>query len=300
MSWEDEYDQFWSDRYEKCRARDEACRSAGIEPPPPHLETDLDVLEEIGGPCDIAGFLNASEIDLGLACSRFPERNILPVLMKYGDDLTSARRHWPWVAEVLSVYASTAQFCPPERDLKPTEVENLLGSIRQCAVGLEQALNELGEACLWHREPQDIWKGGHLQYLQQLLANGVSLSPTDFVDTEDITGNWSNFMHYRYWRSELSGLIESVKSAQNLMSRDLLTSRNRSQNPGVETLIGRLGAIWTNYTGKKPSASRTHGRESEDAPFVRFVGDAVNLCDATVHRPTSSNIHTALGRVNNR
>lgn len=304
MSWEEKHDEIRRLRLDRWRemAEDYKQRRSAEMPPalPPSISymDDLEILEEIGGPADLNGFPLVAEVCFSRACSAFPEREMLSILMKYSTDLNTARRHWPWVAHILKLFEAAPEFHDPSKDLTPTQAAELLKSIRAAASSLERDLNALQDVTLlWRDDERDV-KSGHFEYLQQLIAQGAAGGAGAALD-DDPTRAWDNFLQYRTWRVGLSGLIEGARHAQAANSPGMLTSKNRSRQPGLRKFVRRLGAVWESLTGRAPSIHKVQTRSRSASKFVMFVRDVASLSD-TMPVPTPSQVASAFALPNKR
>jgi hypothetical protein len=303
MPWEDEYNESRRQRRAEQRAADEEYHQQWKPGMPPAMpsstlsDDDLLLLSDLGGPIEISAFPRPRRVNFSGSCSLFPERAVLSVLMKYTTDLGKARRHWPWVAHALNVYRVTPHFHDSRKDLTPSQAKDLLKSIRSAAASLEQALNALQEAALLWRDGSGD-KGGHLSYLEQLLAQGAAEHPAAAVEEDPIRA-WGFFDQYRVWRSGLHGLVEGARYAQAASSPELLTSKNRSRRPGLKKLVRRLGEIWHSLTDRRPSVQKVHTQNRAESKVVLFVQDVAALSHE-VQVPTPSEVASALGQHNKR
>ena len=106
-------------------------------------KSDFDKLcAEHGGPADL-GITVEKNIFRG-CCGKFPLARVLPILLQFATDETTARRHWPWAAFAIDQY----HFEIKERDkykdeLKPKEIHELIKEIQRDAHDLRSALTRL-------------------------------------------------------------------------------------------------------------------------------------------------------------
>ena len=281
MSWRDEYEAL-------SRPRRSLYHGVG-------LDDDLDRLDKIGGPAQIAPV--TSEIMFDRACSEFRELEILEILMEYTADLTTARRHWPWIALAALGYRFNQEFDRPADDPAPSDVTEVLGQLRQDSSRL---LANLEKFASWHQKPREFahaTKRGHLEYLDSILAQhvagwGKAGTPHD-VDAVALFNERLKFLN---WQHGLSCLIEGIREAQGMQDNSLLVSPIRVTIAGLHQLVKQLALIWQSMTGKTPSANRVHRRGGDSIPdFVRMVSEVASL--ANCHVPTASQVKSALAHI---
>jgi hypothetical protein len=71
----------------------------------PNIKSEYERLwDELGGPADIGAPIKWPWPTLGAYCGKYNSNTIVPVLLKFEPDKSSARRHWPWAAFAISHY----------------------------------------------------------------------------------------------------------------------------------------------------------------------------------------------------
>lgn len=261
------------------RARDlayKARRKPGMPPAPSRsIRTELDWLEQVGGPLTIDALPPPMTVRFNLACTVFGEMPVLEILMGYTTDVTLARRLWPWIAQILHWHEAASEFSDPSKDLTPKEVADILASVRRVSGQLDDLLETLHQSWTILRDGAPH-KNGHLEYLHQMLVQGASGVAAAEVDI-NVDAMMTHFDRYRDFRYRLDTLGKSAASAQGALDKRLLTSTNRFQSPGVQSFVQRLGVVWKVLTGKAPKAYKVLTRDPPISTFVRFVQQVSGL-----------------------
>src|SRR6516165_7594670 len=83
---------------------------------------------ELGGPADIGVTVDPQYMEL--CCQEHPADSLLPILLRFQNDQTVARRHWPWAAVAISQYTfERSERAEYTDEPKPEEILEILKQI---------------------------------------------------------------------------------------------------------------------------------------------------------------------------
>jgi len=108
---------------EPARSAVNRIRKPALPPSLSRLPTELDrVYSELGGPAPLRDDIDRKVFDS--CCNEFFWSEVEPVMRRFQADRDLGRRHWPWVALVLSQYRlERNELQKPGAKLTPTEVK---------------------------------------------------------------------------------------------------------------------------------------------------------------------------------
>jgi hypothetical protein len=262
----------------------------------PAIKSEYEILcDELGGPADIGVPIKSPRAALAPYCREYSSNGVLPVLLKFKKDTSSARRHWPWAAFAISHYV----FEQKERrtytdEPGPKEVEALLSQIAQAAGKLSSGLHRLEDLSNRLGDPATPLRRAHIGWLHAL----VSQAAAGFL-ADDVNESGQHLLTVdSEKRAFLNRLTEVETGAEIAMSRvdRALLGRDRGPTaaPGLSTFVFRCGVIWGSFTGRKPSANKVFRRsaEGEDPDFVAFLQDLAKVGKAPV--PSRKQVDSSL------
>ena len=257
----------------------------------PRIRTEYDRLcEDFGGPADIGRVVN--ETALRAYCSEYGPSRIIPILVQFQGDATTARRYWPWAACAISIYVSELQTRKKYTDeLKPEQVEELISQIEQSARKLSSGLCSLQVFSQRQRDWNALHRRGHLAWLNAF----VSQAAAGFVSQEVIESGPHQVAVETGKMDFLKRLAEVEAAAQvarKLVDRRLLIRERGQTNPALPSFVFRCRTIWEKLTGRVASANKVHSRrgDSEDPDFVIFVQKLAKIGGAPVPSPRQVDI----------
>jgi hypothetical protein len=249
--------------------------------------------DELGGPADIGVPIKWPRATLAAYCREYDSTSVLPVLLKFQADKSSARRHWPWVAFAISHYVFEQKEQNKHTDEpSPKKVEALLSQIAQAARELNSGLCRL--EALSHRlgDPTAPLRRAHIGWLNALVSQAAAGFPTD-----DVNESGDHLLLIDAEKGALLNRLSEVETGAELARSRVdgaLLGRERGQSaPGLSTFVFRCCAIWRSLTGRKPSANKVTRRsgEGEDPDFVIFLQALAKIGQAPVpsrHQVASS------------
>jgi hypothetical protein len=251
--------------------------------------------DELGGPADIGRVVN--ETALRAYCNEYGTNRIIPILLQFRGDATSARRFWPWAAYAISLYVSELQKRQEHIDeLKPEQVEELILQIEQSAHKLSSGLCSLQVLSQRQRDWNAPHRRGHLAWLNAF----VSQAAADFVSQEVIESGSHQLAVETGKMDFLKRLAEveaAAKVARKRVDRRLLIRERGQTNRALPSFVFRCCTIWEKMTGRVASANKVHSRHegSEDPDFVIFVQKLANIGGAP--EPSRRQVATSLGKI---
>jgi hypothetical protein len=126
------------EREKSTRPRSSASR------PMPRLRSEFDRLcDELGGPA-VGVAIGVQPSALAPYCRDYSSHRVLPVLLQFQSDETSARRHWPWAAFAIGLYDYEIKERTKYSDEPtPDDVAKMLSQIESSARNLRTGLGRL-------------------------------------------------------------------------------------------------------------------------------------------------------------
>ena len=259
---------------------------------PTRLQNDLDrLIESEGGPIALPG-MDLDAFGFGVACDRFPYDEIEPLLRPYQTDERKCRVHWPWVAVAAKLYRFEQEERAAFEELKPSEVIGLFHRVSANARKLAQDIERLRYHSNQLEDPKKPEARGHLAYLHEFFKQrALADFDGEFTDDPLICLATDGMQNRFVSRLARVGEIAEEFAAQHV-DQSLLTRSRGQDDPGLPTLVWRLGEIWKSLTGRNPSANKVHRQEDERSDFVRFVGSVAALAGSA--EPTTAEIAKSL------
>jgi hypothetical protein len=236
--------------------------------------------------------MDPDEFGFGVACDRFPYEEVAPLLRPYQTDDRTCRVHWPWVALAAKLYRSEQDERATFEELKPSEVIALFRRVSANALKLAQDIERLRYHSNQLEDPKKPEARGHLAYLHEFFKQRAFADFEGEFTDDPLVSLATDGMHNRFvWRLEKVGETADEFAAQHV-DQSLLTRSRGQDDPGLPTLVWRLGEIWKSLTGRNASANKVHREEDERSDFVRFVGSVAVLAESAA--PTTAEIAKSL------
>jgi hypothetical protein len=236
----------------------------------PTIKSEYERLcDELGGPADFGAPIKWPQATLGAYCREYNSNTILPVLLKFQPDKSSARRHWPWAAFAISHYVFEQKKQNKYTDEpSPKKVEALLSQIAHAARELNSGLCRL--EALSHRlgDPSAPLRRAHIRWLNALVSQAAAGFPTD-----DVNESGEFLLVLDAEKEDFLNRLGEVETGAELARSSVdgaLLGRERGQSaPGLSTFVFRCCPIWRSLTRRKPSANKVTRRsgEGEDPDF---------------------------------
>ena len=251
-------------------------------------KSDFDKLcAEHGGPADL-GITVEKNIFRG-CCGEFPLGRVLPILLQFATDETTARRHWPWAAFAIDQYHFEIKERAKYKDeLKPKEIHGVIKEIQRDAHDLRSALTRLQTLAFRLHEHSAPLLRPHLSWLDEFISQAVGGRISNEVTDNDITV----FMEKMTFLKRLAEVEEAAKIAAKRVNVDLLKRKRGQSNPALPNFVWRCEKIWKSMTGRQPSARRVEKRSKSDDPdFVILVKALAKIGNSA--EPSRKAIETA-------
>jgi hypothetical protein len=260
------------------------------EPPPPPSWISLSsgrseyqkLCDELGGPVEgIAPNLKRSTFER--CCGTYGSDGILPLLLRYKNDVDTARRHWPHAAVAISQYVFEIKERSSYRDdePQPSDVEDLLRNISQSAHDLSAGLCRLQTLAQRLKDPTAPFRRGHLGWLDafisQAAAGGFSNEVNESPEYRHLVDQAKTAFLERL--AEIEG---TATRAIERTDRKLLARERGPSNPALLHFVRRCGSIWTSLTGRNPTGEKLSRKDgsSEDPEFVLFMQELARVAGA--------------------
>ena len=250
--------------------------------------------DELGGPADIGVPIKWPRAALAPYCREYSSNTILPVLLKFQKDKSSARRHWPWAAFAISHYVFEQKERSKYTDEPgPKEVEALLSQIAQAAGKLSSGLRRLEDLSQRLGDPATPLRRAHIGWLDAMVSQAAAGFLADDVNEsgEDLL---TIDCEKRAFFNRLTEVASGAEMARSRVDRALL-GRDRGQTaPGLSTFVFRCCAIWRSLTDRKPSANKVvrQSGEGKDPDFVVFLQELAKIGQAPV--PSRNQVASSL------
>ena len=223
---------------------------------------------------------------------KIPLGRVLPILLQFATDETTARRHWPWAAFAIDQYYFEIKERAKYKDeLKPKEIHELIKKIQRDAHDLRSALTRLQALAFRLHEQSAPLLRPHLSWLDEFISQPVGGRISKEVTDDDIV-TVTAFMEKMTFLERLAEVEEAAKIAAKRVNVDLLKRKRGQSNPALPNFVWRCGKIWKSMTGRQPSARRIERTDGDDPDFVILVKALAKIGNSA--EPSRKAIETAL------
>jgi hypothetical protein len=235
---------------------------------PPWPPSQFDKLyNEFGGPADLG--MTVEKNTFRRCCQELSLGRVLPTLLQFATDETSARRHWPWAAFAINQYEYEIKERAKDKDkLKPKEIHDLIKEIERAAHDLRSGLAQLQTLAFRPHEHSAPLLRPHLSWLDEFISQAVSGRISNEVTDDDIVTVFVEKMNFLKQLAEVEAV---AKIAAKRVDVDMLKRKREQSNPALPNFVRLSGKIWKGMTGREPSTRRVERLESGDPDFVIFV-----------------------------
>jgi hypothetical protein len=238
--------------------------------------------DELGGPVEgIAPNLQRSTFERH--CGKYGSNGILPLLLRYKNDVDTARRHWPYAAVAIGQYVFEIKERSSYRDdePQPSDIEDLLRNISQSARDLSAGLCRLQTLAERLKDPTAPFRRGHLGWLDAFISQAAAGIFANEVNESPEYRHLVDQLKMAFLK-RLAEIEGTATRAIERTDRALLERERGPSNPALPKFVRRCGSIWTSLTGRNPTGEklvRKDGR-SEDPDFVLFMQELARVAGA--------------------
>ena len=247
--------------------------------------------DELGGPADI-GFAVDSQY-MELCCQEHPANSLLPILLRFQNDQTAARRHWPWAACAISQYAfEQSERAKYTDEPKSEEIVEILKQIIQSARDLGSGLSRLQALSARLTDPTAPLRRAHLAWLNALISAAVAGRISNDVNGDEGQKLVDDSKKMRLLR-QLADVEVAANVAREHVDKSLLKRERSQSDPALPNFIFRCDGIWKSLTGRKPSAAKVYRKFQPSEPdFLIFVQELAK--SAGFDPPSRDQVATSL------
>jgi hypothetical protein len=260
------------------------------------VKSNYDKLRELGGPADLG--LPDLKRDLSMYCDKYPLNRVGPVLARFQKDDTAVKRHWPWAACAISLFASERQrWTEYDAEPSPKDVVGIMYDIKRGAQQLRLGLCRLHNISHRLRDPTAPSRRGHLSWLDAFISQAAADRTSKEVDD---SGD-ALLSAYEAKYALIKQVVEIEAAAQvaaNRVDKKLLHRERGQSESALPNFVFRSGVVWRSLTGRQPSANKIthhHGHGPKDPDFVLFVQELAKL--GKIPPPSRAQVHASLKNV---
>jgi hypothetical protein len=247
--------------------------------------------DELGGPADIGVTVDPQYMEL--CCQEHPADCLLPILLRFQEDQTVARRHWPWVAFAISQYAfERSELAKYTDEPTPKEVIDLLKHINKTAHDLGSGLSRLQALSYRLAHPAATGRRAHLAWLNTFISQAIGGRISNEVKGHALQMLADDFKTIRLLK-QLADLEVVTNAAMHRVDKSLLGRERGQFDQALPKFIFRCSRVWTSLTGRKPSAEKIHRRIQPSEPDFLIFARGLAKC-AGVAPPSRKQVHTSL------
>jgi hypothetical protein len=247
--------------------------------------------DELGGPADIGVKIDRQYMEI--CCQEHPADSLLPLLLRFQEDQSVARRHWPWVAFAISQYAfERSERTEYSDEPKPKEIIEILEQIRQSARDLGSGLSRLQALSARLTDPAAPLRRAHLVWLNDRISAAIAGRISNDVNEDELQKLVDDSKKMRLLR-QLADVEVAANVAREHVDKSLLNRERSQSDPALPNFIFRCGGIWKSLTRRKPSAAKVDRMIQPSEPdFVIFVQELAK--SAGFDPPSRDQVATSL------